>query len=63
MKKMIYRFLEKVLTKNWKIRNKSYEFRKWFYLKVLKLEVCHFCLKEYEKGGRRYCWDCMEETL
>ena len=63
MKKMIYRFLEKVLTKNWKIRNKSYEFRKWLYFKVLKLEVCHFCLKEYEKGGGRYCWDCMEETL
>lgn len=55
--------MQYVLTKNWKIANKTYDFRKWFYFKVLKLEVCHFCLKEYERGSKRYCWDCMEETL
>ena len=63
MKLWIYKLLQKVCTKNWQVANKTYEFRKWLYFKVLKLEVCHFCLREYERGGKRYCWDCMEETL
>lgn len=63
MKWWIYRTMQNICTKNCRVRNKTYDFRKWFYLKVLKLDVCHFCLQTYSRGGKTYCWDCCEETL
>lgn len=63
MKWVIYRMIQKVCCINWRVKNKTYDFRKWLYLKILKLDVCHFCLERYERGGRIYCMDCCEETL
>lgn len=62
MKWWIYRVLQKICTKNYKLANSTYDFRKWLFLKVFKLDVCHFCLRQYYRGGKIYCMDCYEET-
>lgn len=59
----LYYKMEKYLKLNYWIANKTYSFRKYVYLNILKLDVCHFCLHTYEIGGKIYCISCCAETL
>ena len=61
--KFVYEILEFLAEKSCVFFNKTYRFRKWLYLKVFKLKVCHFCLKEYFRGSKTYCLNCLDETL
>lgn len=56
----IHDLIEWLAHKHYKIANTTYDFRKWIYLKVFKLEICHFCLKE---SWDYYCPECLKETI
>ena len=56
----IHDLLENVCHKDYRVANKTYSFRKWLYLKVFRLQVCHFCLRE---SWDYYCNECARETL
>ena len=56
----IHDLLENVCHKDYRVANKTYSFRKWLYIKVFKLSVCHFCLCD---SWDYYCSECAKETL
>lgn len=58
--KKLKKILENVCHKDYRVANKTYSFRKWLYLKVFKLKVCHFCLCD---SWDYYCSECARETL
>ena len=56
----IHDLIEKLAHKHYKVANATYGFRKWLYIKVLRLKVCHFCLCD---SWDYYCNECARETL
>ena len=60
---VVHDFLERKLY-NCKYGNQTYDFRKWLYFKVFKMDklICHFCLKKTSPNWEYYCRECAEET-
>lgn len=60
---VVHDFLERKLD-NCKYGNQTYDFRKWLYFKVFKMDklICHFCLKKLSPNWEYYCRECAEET-
>lgn len=55
----IHNFIENLCQKYFKLDSKTYNFRKWLYVRVWNLEVCHYCL---EHCTDYYCNECLAET-
>lgn len=60
---IIHDYLERKLD-NCEYGNQTYDFRKWLYFKVLKMDkkICHFCLQKLPVNWDYYCPECAEET-